>query len=56
MCLINREEDHLGHLCQGGETISLMRAFHYLPTSELAARGLQNDPSIAIGSSPHTDW
>ncbi|CAG8450862.1 8093_t:CDS:2 [Ambispora leptoticha] len=36
--------------CAGGETISLMRLFHYFPYSNE-----QNDVE-AIGSSPHTDW
>ncbi|CAM9628604.1 unnamed protein product, partial [Chrysoparadoxa australica] len=36
-------------LCQGGDTISLMRTFHYLPYEE--------EPGVQkLGSSPHTDW
>ena len=34
--------------CDGGETISLVRLFHYFP----AVAGKDN----CIGSSPHTDW
>lgn len=40
-------ETLLAHCC-GGETISLVRLFHYFP----AVAGRDN----CIGSSPHTDW
>ncbi|CAG8440663.1 13589_t:CDS:2 [Ambispora gerdemannii] len=36
--------------CTGGETISLMRLFHYFPYSN------EQNEVEAIGSSPHTDW
>jgi len=37
-------------LCQGGETISQMRVFHYLPPPPAAQH------RRCMGSSPHTDW
>ena len=38
-------------MCEGGEKISLMRLFHYLPYDQKIQNKLNN-----IGSSPHTDW
>lgn len=50
---LGQEAGLLPALCQGGETISLLRLFHYLPLAQLP-------PDLpverAIGSSPHTDW
>lgn len=44
---LGRPPAELLQLCDGGEIISLVRLFHYLPA----------DPQRAsIGSSPHTDW
>lgn len=58
-------------LCQGGDTISLLRLFHYFPYDNNASssenRGGDEDSSPKsgggeegragkIGSSPHTDW
>lgn len=47
-------EDYLGTYCKGGETISMMRLFHYLPYE--AADSRFNDSRNRVGSSPHTDW
>ncbi|GAB9465239.1 1-aminocyclopropane-1-carboxylate oxidase [Globisporangium polare] len=44
----------LDGFCQKGDTISIMRAFHYFPYAKFgqpAPEGLE-----FIGSSPHTDW
>ena len=50
---LGREEDYLAReVCKGGETISLVRAFHYLPVGALG----EGEGKAAIGSSPHTDW
>jgi len=49
-----QEEEWLGGVCgKGGERISLLRAFHYFPSSSLPP---SIPPSRAVGSSPHTDW
>lgn len=51
---LGQPEDYLTRMCgKGGDVISLMRAFHYLPLSSLPP---SVDPSTALGSSPHTDW
>lgn len=50
---IGKEEDYFHHFCQGGETISLMRIFRYLP---LATVEESKDMDTITGSSPHTDW
>jgi len=47
-------EDYLGSFCEGGETISMMRLFHYLPYK--AADERFRDGRDRVGSSPHTDW
>jgi isopenicillin N synthase-like dioxygenase len=47
-------EDHLSDFCKGGETISLMRLFHYYPYT--AADDLFPAQQNRIGSSAHTDW
>ncbi|CAB4404921.1 unnamed protein product [Rhizophagus irregularis] len=39
--------------CVGGETISLLRLFKYLPYKEIDNIKCENEK---IGSSPHTDW
>lgn len=49
---LGKEEGFLAGVCQGGETISLLRAFHYLPVERVAGAGAERP----IGSSPHTDW
>jgi isopenicillin N synthase-like dioxygenase len=46
--------EYLGSFCEGGETISMMRLFHYLPYQ--AAEGRFSDNKARVGSSPHTDW
>lgn len=48
------EEDWLPGFCRGGETISLMRLFHYFPYERASERFPQRQDRI--GSSPHTDW
>jgi len=48
------KENYLGSFCEGGETISMMRLFHYLPYK--AADGRFKDGRDRVGSSPHTDW
>lgn len=49
-----KEEEYLGSYCEGGETISLMRLFHYFPYREADQHfPLRQD---RIGSSAHTDW
>lgn len=40
----------------GGDTISIMRLFHYLPESSASERDDHQSSLPAIGSSPHTDW
>lgn len=50
----DQPEDHLSGYCRGGETISMMRLFHYYPY-EAADRDFL-EKKDRIGSSPHTDW
>jgi len=51
---LGREEGWLEAVCgEGGERISLLRAFHYMWSSSLPP---SLPPSRALGSSPHTDW
>jgi len=51
---LGREEGWLEAVCgEGGERISLLRAFHYMSSSSLPP---SIPPSRALGSSPHTDW
>lgn len=50
----DKPEDYLSQFCLGGETISMMRLFHYYPY-ETADREFI-DKKNRIGSSPHTDW
>ena len=50
---MGRRPSELGQLLSGGESISLMRLFHYFPP--------EHAPHVApgvprTGSSPHTDW
>ncbi len=54
---LGREEGFLAAgVCKGGETISLCRAFHYLPLPP-REEGVGGEGKAAfIGSSPHTDW
>ncbi|KAJ3073813.1 hypothetical protein HK102_005935 [Quaeritorhiza haematococci] len=61
---LGKDESYLPQFCEGGDTISLMRMFHYFPYSK--ANELTPPPSAStsapgsefdrIGSSPHTDW
>lgn len=56
-----KEADFLDKHCHSGETISLMRMFHYFPYEQYANLS-KNGPfkpdtvQALIGSSPHTDW
>jgi isopenicillin N synthase-like dioxygenase len=48
------DTNFLDKFCQQGDTISIMRAFHYFPYEKFgqpAPEGFE-----FIGSSPHTDW
>jgi isopenicillin N synthase-like dioxygenase len=49
-----RDEHWLSAFCRGGETISLLRLFHYFPYGRADARF--PDRHDRIGSSAHTDW
>lgn len=51
LCL-GQDEGFLSSVCQGGDTISLLRVFHYLSPS---SHPLGEGPHV-LGSSPHTDW
>ncbi|ETV93025.1 hypothetical protein H310_12856 [Aphanomyces invadans] len=48
---LNKPPSYFSSFCTHGDTISILRAFHYFPYSVLP-RGGRN----VIGSSPHTDW
>jgi isopenicillin N synthase-like dioxygenase len=48
------DESWLSGYCRGGETISLMRLFHYFPYEQ--ARERYPERTDRIGSSAHTDW
>ncbi|RLN98763.1 hypothetical protein BBJ28_00005993 [Nothophytophthora sp. Chile5] len=53
--------DFLDDFCHEGDTISIMRMFHYFPYERYAALtggngSLPEDFQEFIGSSPHTDW
>ena len=46
-------------LCRGGESISILRLFHYFAATHRPELGVTHDTGAAsprIGSSPHTDW
>lgn len=49
-----KADDYLSSFCKGGETVSLMRLFHYFPYPE-ADRAFPRSKD-RIGSSAHTDW
>ncbi len=52
---LGKEERELVEMCEGGDDISIMRCFHYLPFETASQRqGGRNEDMI--GSSPHTDW
>lgn len=56
------KECHLPAACVDGDTISLMRLFHYFPYEQLSpetalVKGEKIETEAeCIGSSPHTDW
>jgi len=47
-------ENYLGDYCVGGDTISMMRLFHYFPYHK--ANEKFPEQQNRIGSSAHTDW
>lgn len=49
-----KSEEHLGEYCKEGDSISLMRLFHYFPYQKADGKFPLN--TDRIGSSPHTDW
>lgn len=55
---LDQEQNYLSEFCKGGEIISLMRLFHYLPydNADVSKTFGNTSPSSKIGSSPHTDW
>eukprot|EP00300_Choanocystis_sp_HF-7_P041718 c8500_g1_i1.p1 GENE.c8500_g1_i1~~c8500_g1_i1.p1 ORF type:complete len:347 (+),score=79.69 c8500_g1_i1:37-1077(+) len=50
------DKEYLASYCTQGDTISLMRAFHYFPAQFANQLGDQYADKERIGSSPHTDW
>ena len=46
----------LDELCEGGDTISLMRLFRYFPEADPRCKSAVTSIDERIGSSPHTDW
>lgn len=48
------DADFLDKFCQQGDTISIMRAFHYFPYAKFGSAAPEGFEFI--GSSPHTDW
>jgi isopenicillin N synthase-like dioxygenase len=46
----------LGIIVDGGDTISVMRLFHYFSVESERVRREEASGRIPIGSSPHTDW
>ena len=55
---LDQDQSYLTEFCHGGEIISLMRLFHYLPYDNADVSKTFGDDSEnnKIGSSPHTDW
>ncbi|CAK4148914.1 unnamed protein product [Aphanomyces euteiches] len=68
---LDKPPSYLGSYCTEGDTISIMRSFHYFPYSIMGQDGKRHrrrflphrlhaldkrDLSTLIGSSPHTDW
>ncbi len=49
-----KTENYLGEYCKNGNSISLMRLFHYFPYQKADKEFPLNNNRI--GSSPHTDW
>ncbi|KDO25437.1 hypothetical protein SPRG_09379 [Saprolegnia parasitica CBS 223.65] len=50
---LGQSESYFGDYAKAGDTISIMRAFHYFPYDKL--RRNASDTNF-VGSSPHTDW
>ena len=50
----SNNENYLGDYCVGGDTISMMRLFHYFPYHK--ANEKFPEQQNRIGSSAHTDW
>ena len=58
-CALGLPEDDLATHCGEGDTISLMRLFHYFPYTAADNVAQVADAAAGagrIGSSPHTDW
>jgi isopenicillin N synthase-like dioxygenase len=53
---MGNDQSYLTDMCRGGETISLMRLFHYFPLPPSKAAEKERANTKTIGSSPHTDW
>ncbi|CAM9279218.1 unnamed protein product, partial [Heterosigma akashiwo] len=62
---LGEEKEFLPSICRNGNTISLMRLFHYFPYKDHLASDVCSDAAVGsscslenekIGSSPHTDW
>mmetsp|Transcript_28718 Transcript_28718/g.64168 ORF Transcript_28718/g.64168 Transcript_28718/m.64168 type:complete len:395 (+) Transcript_28718:35-1219(+) len=51
-----QNSESIAELCEGGESISLMRAFRYFPESHGSCQDGAAASVERIGSSPHTDW
>ncbi|RQM12371.1 hypothetical protein B5M09_003892 [Aphanomyces astaci] len=49
---LHKPSSYFRSFCSQGDTISILRAFHYFPYSTFSRQGDSN----LIGSSPHTDW
>jgi isopenicillin N synthase-like dioxygenase len=50
------DEGFLDSFCQQGDTISIMRLFHYFPYATYGSKPVPEGFQEFIGSSPHTDW
>lgn len=50
------DEGFLDGFCQQGDTISIMRLFHYFPYAKYGSKPVPAGFQEFIGSSPHTDW
>ena len=48
----NNHESIFSNIANDGDTISLMRLFHYFPINETE----KGQDKAILGSSPHTDW
>eukprot|EP01006_Ploeotia_vitrea_P004621 TRINITY_DN115014_c0_g1_i1.p1 TRINITY_DN115014_c0_g1~~TRINITY_DN115014_c0_g1_i1.p1 ORF type:complete len:338 (-),score=20.91 TRINITY_DN115014_c0_g1_i1:123-1136(-) len=53
---MGHDQTYFDTFCEQGDTISLMRMFHYFPYNSLSKEHPQSGNQNRIGSSPHTDW